>query len=346
MSVFGAAARGALVPGLLGLAALVACGPPAPRSVGSAAEHVRRPAPADTLPVFVAGGAPGNLLFRRGANQARLVFSNEQLSVTREEAFELLAAWRDPRGGAERSLGVGPNGPLIVEGGQAYELPEWPPGATAVSAAFTSNGRNLAIGLSGDNLPGPVGVWTIPPGPPRFLGQPGSAGARRFAWSLDGKCLILADAANELSIFRLPGSKAVYSQRYDPGSEGRIGAVDLSPDGDWFVVAANAVTVRAWKLPFMSAALQPWGKVKAVFFAGEVGSIVTVDETNTAIRWAVNYGDVRAAVSRHLDGMDVIRAPVAGQFFAGVDSAGILHAWRSGDLEPLQSSLGTAPFGR
>lgn len=324
-------------------ATLVACGQGPPRPAGTAAELLTRAAPSDTVPVFVGGGAPGNLTVRVGAQQARLEFTNERLTVTGEEAVHLLAAWRDPRGIAERSLARGPNGPLIVEGGQAYELPGWPAGVTAELAAFAPDGRSVVIGLGGSGTPGPVGLWSIPPGAPKFLGAEGGT-ARRMALSLDGRSLILADAANTLSIFRLPKPKPVYSQTYDPASEGRISAVDLSPDGDWFVVAANAVTVRAWKLPFMNAPLQPWGRLKAAFFAGEVGSIITVDETNTAIRWAVNYGNIRAAVTRPLPGIDVVGAPLAGQFFAGVDSAGVLHAWRSGDLEPLESSRGSLSF--
>lgn len=344
MSASGSGARAASFPALVALLALTACVEAPPKSVGTAAELLRRPAPSDTTPIFVAGGAPGDLRLRIGSRQARLGLSNERLSATPEEAFEMLAAWQDPRGTAERSLGLSARGPLLVEGGQAYELPGWPPGATAVVAAFTADGRALAVGLSGNGLPGPVGLWAIPPRVPKFLGAAAGPAARRVAWSLDGRSLVLVDAANVLSIFRLPRSKAVYVQSFDPASQGRISAVDLSPDGDWFIVAANAVTLRSWKLSFMNAPLQPWGRVKAAFFAGEVGSIVTVDETNTAIRWAVNYGNVQPAVTRHLDGLDIVRAPTAGQFFAGVDSAGVLHAWRSGDLEPLESSLGSSPF--
>lgn len=328
------------------VSAFLGCGGGAPAPAGPAATLLRPLAAADSVPAFTGGGAPGDLLVRCGTRQARLKFGNETVGLQSAEAFELLAAWRDPKSTLERWLGPGADAPLFVEGGQAYALPGWPAGATVVRAAFSPDGRHLAIGLSGSGLPGSLGIWPVPLGAPQFLGGSGGAAARLLAWSGDGRTVAMTDADNVLSIYRLPGGKPVYRLAFDPGTEGRVSGIDLSPDGDWYVAAANAVILRAWKLPFMNTQLAPWGGVKAVFFAGEVGSIVTVDETNTAIRWAVNYGNVRVAVSRHLAGIDRVQAPAAGQYFAGVDSAGVLHGWRSGDLESLLSDAGDQPFCR
>jgi hypothetical protein len=85
----------------------------------------------------------------------------------------------------------------------------------------------------------------------------------------------------------------------------------------------------------MNAPLKPWGRVRRVFFAGDVGSVVTIDETNMAINWLINYGNVKAQATRELGSMAVFGVPPGGTLFYGVDSAGSVHAWRSSDLEPI-----------
>jgi hypothetical protein len=95
----------------------------------------------------------------------------------------------------------------------------------------------------------------------------------------------------------------------------------------------------------MNAPLKAWGRVQEVFFGGEVNTVVTIDETNSAIRWKLNYGHVVADTSRVLGDLVAVAAPSGGERFYAVDRNGTIHGWSTEMLAPLADVPGSACSG-
>jgi WD40 repeat protein len=182
-----------------------------------------------------------------------------------------------------------------------------------------------------------VRIWRRPDWSPLTLAVTAGRTARHLSWDDSGRYLLVVDDANRVAIYKLPDTKPVYDQVLDPDSEGTITAADLSPDGDWFVLAAEKIRVRSWRLPFLSAPLAAWGRVNAVFFAGGVEALVTYDETGAAIRWLLNNGNVQAGGSAQLGTAAAWGFDSGGRVLALLDSSGVAGGWRTEDLTGLEA---------
>jgi WD40 repeat protein len=203
------------------------------------------------------------------------------------------------------------------------------------AAVFSPDGRTLAVapgGAAGDRS---IRLYTIPPARPLALEPVGPAAAEHLAWDGAGKYLLAAATDGRVAIYQVPKKKPVYRETLDPAVEGRITAADLSPDGDWFVLAAGSIRLRTWRLPFMSAPLKAWGEVRQVFFVEGNAAVVTIDETGSAIRWLVNYGKVKADRTASLGTVRAGAASSDGAGFFTLDASGRIRGWRSADLEAI-----------
>jgi WD40 repeat protein len=178
-------------------------------------------------------------------------------------------------------------------------------------------------------------VWQFPLETVLAIASGELGAVTHMVWSADGKTLLVVDDNNRVSIFQPPKAKPVFTQEVDIGTEGRITAVDISSDGDWYLMAAKAIRIRAWRLPFMNAELTAWGTVRRVFFAGDVNEVVTIDATDAAVHWFVNNGNVVADTMEALGDIVTVGVPMAGNMFFGLDSGGHVRGWRSGNLQPL-----------
>lgn len=305
----------------------------APVAIDAASARLKPGIPVE--PRFVAGGASGDVALICGSSLQRVRSTGEMLTASEETGWDCLAASFGADGSAQRFVVRTGEGPALVEGTQAWLLPGWPRGAAATAAAFSPDGRMLAAAPAGPDPAAAVIVWSLPLKRVLTIPPRNGGAVQLLAWSRNSRSLMIADDKGTVVVHRPPKKKPVFVQDSDLAVEGPISAIDISPDGDWIVVAANAIRVRAWRLPFMNTQLKAWGRVERVFFAGESGTVITVDETSAAIRWLVNYGKVRADTSRTLGDIVKVGAPVGGAFFLGLGRDGSVHGWRSSDLEPL-----------
>jgi WD40 repeat protein len=290
-------------------------------------------------PHFVAGGGTGNIAIACDGTIRSLHVAGSRVTSAELPPEDYLAVWFDPAGTGSRFIVRTDQGPVLLEGGQARALPGWPAGISAVAASFSPDGRLLAAApsVAGDAS---LIFWKLPLNPLLTIPSGDLGVVSLMTWSGDGRSLLVTDRNNRLAIFRPPKKKAVFTQEVDLGSEGRITAIDLSTDGDWYVMAANAIVIRAWQLPFMNAQLKAWGRVEKLFFAGDVAEVVTIDETNAAIHWLVNYGKVHADTTLTLEEPVALGVPAGGNHFYSLGRDGRVRAYRSGDFTPLGEAEG------
>lgn len=309
----------------------------APRPIGDllAARQVAAP------PRLLAGATADHAALLCGPSLHRLTNRPNQLETAPGEGRDYLAAWFGAEAEADCFLGTGPEGPAVARGGQAWRLPGWPAGAGVSVAAFSPDGTTLAVAPGGSLADVSVRLYTVPPATPIVLAMEGRATVEHLAWDGTGKYLLTTDDEGEISIFQKPQKKPVYRQKLDPAVEGPITAVNLSPDGDWFVVAANSIRLRTWRLPFLSAPLKAWGEVRQVFFVAGNAAVVTIDETDSAIRWLVNYGKVKSDRSANLGTLRASAVSADGAGFYTLDTSGRIKAWDASNLEAVEATDST-----
>lgn len=289
-------------------------------------------------PRLLAGGDGAHAALLCGASMHRLTVGPAAVDLTGGAARDAATAWFGADAAADCYLGMGPEGPALARGGQAWRLPGWPAGAGLSAAAFSPDGRLLAAAPSGSTGSSALRVYPVPPARPLVLNSTGSGVVEHLAWDATGKYLLATRDDGEVTIYQLPKSKPVYRQRLDPAVEGRITAADLSPDGDWFVVAASSIRLRTWRLPFLSAPLQAWGEVRQVFFVDGNAAVITIDETDSAIRWLVNYGKVKSDRTANLGTLRATAVSADGSTFFTFDTSGHLKAWRGADLQSVEAA--------
>lgn len=303
------------------------------REVPRTAARAARPEPR-----FIEGGAPGDIAISCGSSVYRIETAPGGIVHRPLPAHDYLALWFDPSGSSERSVVASDEGPLLLDGERTTTLPGWPGGVAAAAVAFSSDGSMLAgaPASGGGDYSGPaLIVWRFPLRSEMVVASEDLGSVTHMVWSADGKTLLVVDSNNRISIFQPLKAKPVFTQEVDPGSEGRITAVNLSADGDWYLMAANAIRLRAWRLPFMNTQLTAWGTVRHLFFAGNVNEVVTIDETDTAIHWFVNSGNVMADTSEALGDVVTVGVPIGGDIYYGLDASGVVRGWRSGTLQPF-----------
>ncbi len=298
-----------------------------------------------TAPRFVAGGGADDLALLCADGLHPLEKDGALASGAPRPAWDILAR-HTAEGGVERIVVRGPAGPVLVEGDNAYALPGWPQGAEVAAAGFSPDGLHLAAAPGGPVVSESVLVWKFPPALAVTLPKDDGGAVTHLTWSADGRTLMTADDTNRLVIYRVPTKRPVYKEDVDRAVDGAITAIALSPDGSWFIAAANAIKVRAWKLPFMNTQLKAWGRVRAVFFAGSVESAVTIDESDSAIRWHINHGNVKAGESRQIEEMTAVGVPAGGGRFHALDAAGNILSFDALTMEPLTGSPAAGCSGR
>jgi hypothetical protein len=329
-----------LIPSIACQRAIPPAGQPAPVS------QVALARPADAAPRFVAGGTDRIVGLLCGGTLHRLVAGNEALMPGAAPAVDIRAAWFGPDAVIDRWLVRTNDGLAVTTRDLAVPLPGWPAGVDVGPAVFAAGGATLAAAPAG-GTDRQVRVWDFEPSkvqpgfaPDGPLLLPVADGATVTFVDLDltGKYILTVDDQGHIAIHQAPGTKPVYTQTLDPATEGAIRAADLSSDGDWFVVAARRVTVRAWRLPFMSAPLTSFGGVEHVFFAGGVEALVTVDENGLAIRWLLNYGKVKADATAQLDSLTTaVASDAAGRLLVSLTPDGRVRAWPTATLAELEA---------
>ena len=304
-------------------------------------------------PVFLGGGFDKRIALLCGATLHRITAGNEAMSVADQPALDVRAAWFAPEPIIDRWLVRTSDGAAVAARELAIPLPDWPAGADIGPAIFASGGTALAAAPAAGSDRN-VRLWEFKPSrdqpgflPGRPLIVPLAEGrtARFLDLDITGKYLMIIDDGGRIAIYRAPDTKPAYEQTLDPSTEGAIRAADLSPEGDWFVAAARTVRVRAWRLPFMSAPLGSFGDVEQVFFAGGVKALVTVDENGLAIRWLLNYGDVKAEATAQLDSVNVaVASDASGLSLFELATDGRVRGWATADLVELEA-MGTGVCG-
>jgi hypothetical protein len=293
--------------------------------------------PVTAPPAFVSGGAPGTVGLLCGDTFLRLTAGHESVTLTRGDGWDRAAAHFGEAPEADRFLLRTADGPAWVQQGEARVLPGWPAATPVGVAAVARSGAAVAAAPTDDAPDRGVRIWTLPPAAqPTVLPDELGATVTHLAFDEAGKYLLVADDTGRVAIYQLPDRKPVFTQEFDPATEGAILDVDLSPEGDWFVVSANAVRVRSWRLPFMSAPLAGFGRVHTVFFAGSLEALVTVDEAGSAIRWLLNYGQVKPAASALVDSTLALGHDAAGQALFALRDDGRIRSWRTSDLAELE----------
>ncbi|HEX7880857.1 MAG TPA: hypothetical protein VF720_15705 [Candidatus Eisenbacteria bacterium] len=300
----------------------------------------------DAAPRFVSGGTDRIVGLLCGATLHRFVAGNEALSPSSAPAVDIRAAWFGPDPIIDRWLVRTNDGIAVTTRDLAVPMPEWPAGADVGPAVFASGGATLAAAPAGGD-DRRVRVCNFEPSKvqPGFVADnplilPVAEGATVLFVDLDltGKYILTVDDQGHIGVYQAPGTKPVYTQTLDPETEGTIRAADLSPEGDWFVVSARSVKVRAWRLPFMSAPLTSFGDVTQVFFAGGVESLITVDENGLAIRWLLNYGKVKAEATAQLDSLTTaVTADASGRLLMSLTPDGRVRAWPTATLAELEA---------
>ena len=326
---------------------------PAPESQPLPVRDLALPRDASAPPAFLAGGFDKHLALLCGGTMHRITAGNEAMTVVDQPAPDIRAVWFGPESIIDRWLVRTTRGAAVASRDVAIALADWPSGADIGPAIFASGGTALAAApLSGPDRD--VRLWEFKPGraqpgflPGRPLIVPLTEGrtARFLDLDITGRYLMVIDDGGRIAIYHAPDRKPAYEQTLDPATEGAIRTADLSPEGDWFVAAARTVRVRAWRLPFMSAPLSSFGDVEQVFFAGGVKALITVDEHGLAIRWLLNYGDVKAEATAQLDSINVAVAPdAAGLSLFSLTRDGRVRGWATADLVELEA-LGAALCG-
>jgi len=297
-------------------------------------------------PAFLGGGFDKRMALLCGATLHRITAGNEAMTVADQPALDVRAAWFGTEPIIDRWLVRTADGVAVVARDLAVPLSDWPAGADIGPAVFASGGTSLAAApVAGADRN--VRLWEFEPsrGQPGFLPRrplivPLAEGrtARFLDLDISGKYLMIVDDGGRIAIYKAPDTKPAYEHTLDPATEGAIRAADLSPEGDWFVAAARTVRVRAWRLPFMSAPLGSFGDVDQVFFAGGVKALVTVDENGLAIRWLLNYGDVKAEATAQLDSVNVaVASDASGLSLYSLTTDGRVRGWATADLVELEA---------
>jgi len=302
--------------------------------------------PSDASPRFLAGGTDRTIGLLCGSTLHRLVAGNESMTPTEVPASDIRAAWFGPDPLIDRCLVRTTDGIALASRDLAVPLPGWPAGSEVGPAVFASGGATLAAAPDG-GADRAIRVWELKPSrvqpgiaPDAPLLLPVAEGATATFVDLDltGKYVLVVDDQGHIAVYQAPGKKPVYTQTLDPATEGKIVAADLSSEGDWFVVAARNVRVRAWRLPFMSAPLTSFGGVEHVFFAGGVEALVTVDENGLAIRWLLNYGNVKADATAQLDSLTVdVTADAGGRTMFSLTPDGHVRGWDTATLAEFET---------
>lgn len=308
--------------------------------------QISRPRVVSATPFFLAGGVDRTIALLCGASLHRITAGNEAMTVVEQPAPDVRAAWFGPDALIDRWLVRTTDGAAVASRELAIPLPGWPNGIDIGPAVFATGGTALAAAPA-DGPDRDVRLWEFKPsrGQPGFLPErplviPLAEGrtARFLDLDITGKYLMVVDDGGRIAIYKTPDTKPAYEQTLDPATEGAIRTADLSPEGDWFVAAARTVRVRAWRLPFMSAPLSSFGDVEHVFFAGGVEALITVDENGLAIRWLLNYGDVKADATAQLDSVNVAVSPdAAGRALFSLTSDGRVRGWATADLVELEA---------
>jgi WD40 repeat protein len=224
--------------------------------------------------------------------------------------------------------------PDVVQDGprlSASKVAEWPAPGPAREAAFSRDGRLVALSdASGAITIRDTGTWR----PLERLNHPG--GATSVAFSSDGRQLFSAGYDGLVRLWSRPGGQLL---RTFEGALGTIWTIDVSPDGKMISAAGEDQVIRIWDLGSSAPPRELRGHSRNIWrirFSPDGKQLASGSYDNDLRLWDVGRGSSTALKghSQAIVGLDY--TPDGARIATGADDSTI-RIWRAEDGALLRS---------
>jgi WD40 repeat protein len=219
------------------------------------------------------------------------------------------------------------NGPRL----SASKVAEWPAPGPAREAAFSRDGRLVALSdASGAITIRDTGNWR----PLERLNHPG--GATSVAFSSDGRELFSAGYDGVVLSWSRPGGQLL---RTFEGAQGTIWTIDVSPDGKLIAAAGEDQVIRIWNLDSKAPPRELRGHSRNIWrvrFSPDGKQLASGSYDNDLRLWDLGRGGSRALKghSQAIVGLDY--SPDGERIATGADDSTI-RIWSAPDGATLRT---------